>query len=304
MAARQSAARLSPTLTIAMTARASLLLLAASSPPTLAAAFTSGASNYLADAPRARAADVAMRLNQAIIDLLPAEVRNNAIFAQAAEVNWDAFSACYPSEEAGIAAVTENMAVILPYGADSQSAGFYELGQAVDRSKKIAGSFEVLRAKPDNDEAAVLEVITKNPGVLGCTPEQLDKASAEEIRRTAGFASGVSSALKGARTFLQGTDWWDEGAAKAREGGGAKSEDKPMSFNPFGFGGGDAAEEEEAELELPTITVEGEEYMYDLKGEFNGIEHVMLNMEGVPVGVWNPESFEFEEVEFVDEAED
>ena len=39
--------------------------------------------------------------------------------------------------EAALAAASDNVAVLLPYGADSVAAGFYRLGEAVDRSDKI-----------------------------------------------------------------------------------------------------------------------------------------------------------------------
>ena len=40
------------------------------------------------------------------------------------------------------------------------------------------------------------------------------------------------------------------------------------------------------------------------QGEYNGIEHVLLTLDSVPVGVWNPETQEAEEVEFVEEDEE
>ena len=58
---------------------------------------------------------------------------------------------------------------------------------------------------------------------------------------------------------------------------------------------------EDGELQLPTIEVEGVEYLYDFKGEFNGVEHVLITMEGEAVAVWNAEEQEFEAAEFVDE---
>ena len=39
-------------------------------------------------------------------------------------------------------------------------------------------------------------------------------------------------------------------------------------------------------------------------GAYNGIEHVLLTLEGVPVGVWDPETQEAEEVEFLDADEE
>lgn len=243
-----------------------------------------------------------MRLPDTVRDLLPAEVVNHAIFYQAAENNWNALSECYPSEAEGLEAIQANVAVILPYGADSPTAGFLELGDAVDRSQNIAGSYVVLMEKLDGDKAAVLEVITKNPGVLGCVPGQLDKASADEIRRTASISAGVYSVFGGARRFLQSQDWWDEGKSNL-EKQQQKAEEESPSFNPFSFGD-EAADADAEPLLLPQIAYDGETYMYDRKGDYNGVEHCLLTLEGEPVGVWNPETGEPEEVEFVDEESD
>ena len=124
-----------------------------------------------------RVGTLTMRMPTAVLDLVPAEIRANAIFAQATESNWNALRACYPSEEAGIEALAIGLPVILPYGADTQVSGFMEAGEAVNRSENIRGSYEVLSSKFDGDQAKVLEVITKNPGVLGCIPTSLDQAT-------------------------------------------------------------------------------------------------------------------------------
>lgn len=138
-----------------------------------------------------RATVLGMRMPDKAFSLLPEAVRNHAIFSQAATANWDALRACYPSEEATLDAVTEVRAVLLPYGADSLVAGFYELGMAVDRSDKISGSYAVLKEKL-KDEDEVLEVITKNPGVLGVQPDALDQQEPDVIRRFASVASGIN----------------------------------------------------------------------------------------------------------------
>ena len=234
------------------------------------------------------------------LDLLPAEVRYNAIFSQAAEANWDALRACYPTEESALRAAETCLAVILPYGADSPASGFLELGLAVNRAENIAGCAEVLRAKFEGEEEdTVLDIITRNPGVLGCVPEQLERANPGDIRRAASIAGGFSDAFGPARRFLQGTSWWDEG--KGKQAAPPEPAAKP-GWDPLGFGSKGDAENEE--LLLPQIELEGKMYMYDLKGEYNGIEHVLLTLEGEPVGVWNPETQEPEEVEFVDEGEE
>lgn len=229
-----------------------------------------------------------MRMPDAVRAMLPAGVREHAIFNQAAEANWDAIRSCYPSEEAALEAITECTAIILPYGADSTVAGFYQLGLAVDRSDKITGSYEVLQSKLE-DDAEVLEIVTKNPGVLGCVPAGLEKASADDIRRGAFLVSGASNVFGPARRFLQSTSWWDEGLGKTQE---------PSSPAVVDEDGDDAP------MELPEIVLDGVSYMYDFCGSFRGVQHLLLDDEGEPVAVWNPETDEVELVELVEEGEE
>ena len=223
-----------------------------------------------------RSGSVTMSLPSAVRTLLPEAVKQHAIFAQAAESNWMALRACYPSEEAALAAVTECRPVLLPYGADSLVSGFYELGLAVDRSTKVGECFEVLKQKL-NDDAEVLEVITKNPGVLGCVPEALEKQSSAEIRRFAALAGGLNGFFGPARRMAESSSSWDEGVASPRERG-----------------------EDEA-VELPEVVLEGNTYLYDFFGQVMGVEQLLLTEEGEPVAVWNPETQEVELAEFVDE---
>ena len=194
-----------------------------------------------------------------------------------------------------------------PRQADSEASGFYELGLAVDRSEKIAGTYAVLRKKLDDDDDAVLEVLTKNPGVLGCVPELLDEASAADIRRAASIADAADGVFGGARRFLQSTTWWDEGVANIAKAEDEAKRPKGASFDPlslFGDRPGDEDDENEEEIQLPQIDIDGKPYLYDYKGAYNGIEHVLLTLEGVPVGVWDPETQEAEEVEFLDADEE
>ena len=111
------------------------------------------------------------------------------------EANWKAVLSCFPTEEAALEAVKSNSALIVPYGYD-----------AGNRASNIVGSYQVLQDKLD-DEAEVLEVITKNPGVLGCVPSALEAASARDIRLGAGFAKGVDTVLGPAKRFLSSLDW-------------------------------------------------------------------------------------------------
>ena len=89
---------------------------------------------------------------------------------------------------------------------------------------------------------------------------------------------------------------------KAKEPPSTEDSSGPIgNFNPLGFGEAKDKAAEDGELQLPTIEVEGVEYLYDFKGEFNGVEHVLITMEGEAVAVWNAEEQEFEAAEFVDE---
>jgi len=230
----------------------------------------------------------AMRMPDAVRALLPAGVREHAIFNQAADANWEAIRACYPSEEAALEAIKECTAIILPYGADSMVSGFYELGMAVDRSDKIAGSYEVLQSKLDS-EAEVLEIVTKNPGVLGCQPTGLETASADDIRRGASLVSGANTFFGPARRFVQSASWWDEGLGKTQEPSPAATEEDDPDAPP---------------MELPEIVLDGVSYMYDFKGSFMGIQHLLLDDEGEAVAVWDPETEEVQELQFVEEGEE
>lgn len=239
-----------------------------------------------------------MRLPPSVLDLLPGAVTNHAIFCQAAEANWDALCACYPTEEATLAAVTDSRAVLLPYGADMAVSGFYELGLAVDRSSKIASCFQVLQEKLDS-EADVLEVITKNPGVLGSMPSGLEKASADDVRRAASVASGVNGFFGPARRMVEATSWWDEGVYKGDDS--LKSE----KFDPLArFGDATDLPAAEKTFELPAVVLDETTYLYDFDGRSMGIEHLLFTEEGEPVAVWNPENGEVEEVEIVDEGQE
>ena len=97
-----------------------------------------------ADAPR-------MAIPPQVAELIPEAVRE----LDATEANWNALLACYPTEEAAKEAVRTNVALVVPYGFD-----------AGNRARNIAGSYKVLQEMLDDDDE-VLELITKNPGVLG-----------------------------------------------------------------------------------------------------------------------------------------
>lgn len=256
-----------------------------------------------------------MRMPDAVHDCLPAGVKSNACFYIASECNWNALCKCFPTEAEAIAAVQESNAVILPYGADSPVSGFVELSAAVDRSANIAGCYEVLQSKLGDDTTSV---ISRNPGILGCDPSQLEEASGDDIRRTTSVASGISSAFAPLRNFLKSTDWWDEDAGKppssqqkAESKPGSGGSDGGLPFDLMGFGakptdsnGGEDDGDEVTTVELPEVVIDGTKYMYDLRGEVFGVEHTLIDMEGEPVGIWNIETYEAEPVTFVDEEEE
>lgn len=55
-----------------------------------------------------------------------------------------------------------------------------------------------------------LEIVTKNPGVLGCNPEGLSEADPGQISTMANVANGVEAVFGPARRFFQGIDGWYE----------------------------------------------------------------------------------------------
>lgn len=118
--------------------------------------------------------------------------------------------------------------------------------------------------------------------MLGCAPWQLEKASADDIRRGATIAGGVNSFFSGARRWAESTSWWDEGIGKktARE------------------------QSDDAELVLPGVEIDGRSYLYDFFGSYMDVEQLLLTEDGEPVAVWNPESQQVEVVEFEIEPDD
>jgi len=77
---------------------------------------------------------------------------------------WKEFKKCYPNEKAATEAVFKNAAVVLPQ---------------INSPTKIKGTFALLNKRLGKKVA--LEVITKNPGVLCCTPLSLEKQSDKDI---------------------------------------------------------------------------------------------------------------------------
>ncbi|KAL3913909.1 MAG: hypothetical protein SGPRY_007813 [Prymnesium sp.] len=204
-----------------------------------------------------------MSMPSDVLSLLPAAVRRSPESSSAAKANWEALLACYTSEKDAIAAATLCPALLLPYGFDANN-----------RASNIAGSYEVLQELLP-DETTLRDVLSKNPGVLGCTPKGLRSSNSADITRAASFASFFTSALGPARNFLTSKSWWDEGAAEG----------------------------DEEELELPTLEVDGITYLYDEEGEYNGVEHLLLTEAGEAWGVWDPATSTAEECIFEEEEE-
>ena len=191
-----------------------------------------------------------------------------------AEKNWEALRACYTTEEAAVQAATKLIAVILPYGFDADR-----------RDINIAGTYKVLQEMLDSEEE-VQEIIAKNPGVLGCVPSYLkESASADEIRRTANIASGIDAVVSPARKVLQSLSWWDEGPERPK----VWFQPNEKSFDKE-EGDEDEGDDEDDEFELPVLTVDGQDYLYDVDGEYDGTTNLLFSMDGEPCGVYDPET--------------
>ena len=178
---------------------------------------------------------------------------------------------------------------MVPYGFD-----------AGNRARNIAGSYKVLQEMLDDDDD-VLELITKNPGVLGCVPEQLAQSSARDVRVAAGVAAGFEFVLGPAKRFLTSQTWWDEKKSSVLVDG---------QMRVVGSGAADAADE----LELEELEFDGETFLFDAAGAYNGEKNLLLAQRGeewdaqlaklrpawVPYGTWDPETEMLEEYEDVE----
>jgi hypothetical protein len=88
---------------------------------------------------------------------------------------WKEFRAVFPTEEAAIRAARRNTAVILPF---------------INSADNIRFCWQVLGELGFSKEEA-LEIVTKNPGVLGNKPGLLARSSQAEVR----FSMGLVGAL-------------------------------------------------------------------------------------------------------------
>jgi len=89
---------------------------------------------------------------------------------------WSRLVDVYASEEAALAAVKRNSAVVMPY---------------LNKPGNIDGSWEVLQETMG--EADAREVITKNPGILASNPGLLRDASAGQVQAAASAVNAVES---------------------------------------------------------------------------------------------------------------
>ena len=91
---------------------------------------------------------------------------------------WAHLLEVYPSEQAALAAVERNSAVVLPY---------------LNRPHHIEGSWRVLNEMMDPAEA--LDVVTKNPGLLSCDPTGLKGSNKATVQAMANVVNGVESSF-------------------------------------------------------------------------------------------------------------
>ena len=96
--------------------------------------------------------------------------------AEEIKILWDTFKKCYPTEELAEEAVNKNSAVILPN---------------LNSPTKITGTHNLLLERFGPEET--LEIITKNPGILVCTPGSLKDQSDDDIRNAANLVTTLES---------------------------------------------------------------------------------------------------------------
>ena len=87
---------------------------------------------------------------------------------------WREFRKCYPSEQLAIAAARKNIVVLMPF---------------INTASNIRFNKMVLADELGFSEAEILDLITKNPGILGNVPYQLAASSKSEVVFSAKFVS-------------------------------------------------------------------------------------------------------------------
>jgi hypothetical protein len=82
------------------------------------------------------------------------------------EILWKAFKQCYANEALAIEAVSKNSAVLQPQ---------------YNSPRKIKGTYALLQKR--FGKAGATDIITRNPGILICSPEGMEKQSDEDIMK-------------------------------------------------------------------------------------------------------------------------
>ena len=95
---------------------------------------------------------------------------------QTTEKMWAAFRSCYASEDAAIAAAMRNTGAILPY---------------LNRPSNIYGTYKYLESELGTEGAR--DVITKNPGVLSCSPAAIAQTPIEDVVKAADAVGLIDS---------------------------------------------------------------------------------------------------------------
>mmetsp|Transcript_21170 Transcript_21170/g.68238 ORF Transcript_21170/g.68238 Transcript_21170/m.68238 type:complete len:222 (-) Transcript_21170:730-1395(-) len=87
---------------------------------------------------------------------------------------WREFKKCYPNEKVALEMLSKNTAVILP---------------TLNSPRKIKGTYALLNKRLGKKAAA--DLLLKNPGVLVCSPEGLEKQSDDDILKAADLVESL-----------------------------------------------------------------------------------------------------------------
>ena len=117
----------------------------------------------------ARGSHLVMRLPDGVLELLDPGVK-----PQTVEPLWKEFRKCYPTEKAAVAAARRNVAVLLPF---------------INTADNIRFNYQILCNELGFDEGERLNIISKNPGVLGNKPGELARSSPGEVRFSMGIVT-------------------------------------------------------------------------------------------------------------------
>eukprot|EP00316_Scyphosphaera_apsteinii_P013471 CAMPEP_0119321520 /NCGR_PEP_ID=MMETSP1333-20130426/55639_1 /TAXON_ID=418940 /ORGANISM="Scyphosphaera apsteinii, Strain RCC1455" /LENGTH=206 /DNA_ID=CAMNT_0007328513 /DNA_START=338 /DNA_END=958 /DNA_ORIENTATION=+ len=116
--------------------------------------------------------------------MLPQQVESKLVDSElraqrpAVRVLWALLLCIYPSQNAAIAAVERNSALVMPN---------------LNRPFNLEGSWEVLNDMLGAEEA--LAVVTQNPGILASDPRLLAKSNAMTVKTVAGVVNTIDGTL-------------------------------------------------------------------------------------------------------------